>query len=131
MVLLIRRMSNSLSPVEVPVRVRVLVPPVVKPMAPVLLKMSVALLAAPAAVTGSLRKVPEESRAPRPARLKRRSIDIVGVCVDWKMLVVEPVYCSVPVEPAEPSTRLEAALEDAPMLLAIPPLARLVTWRVP
>ena len=43
------------------------------------------------------------------------------------METLAPVYCSVP----PPSTRLAAALVDAPILLLEPPLARVPTLKVP
>ena len=67
--------------------------------------------------------MPEESIDPFPARVKRRSVDTDGVCVSCVKLALPPVYRRVP--PLK--TRLAEPLEDAPMLLTVLPLARLVT----
>ena len=74
--------SISLSPVELPVSVSSRLPPPLKATGTVLFKMSAALFAVPATIT-LFPNCPDESIVPLPARVKRRSIEIEGVCVVW------------------------------------------------
>src|SRR5262249_37194152 len=62
--------------------------------------------------------LPEATMVRPPFMVNRRSV----------LCAVAPVYCSV--APA-PKTRLAAALDEAPMLLGRPPLARAATLTVP
>ena len=90
-----RRMPISLSPVELPCSVSVRAP--ATPFGPanatvpvLLLKTSAALFAV--AASALFPKFPEESMVAFPARVKRRSVLMVGVCVFEKMAVFAPVY---------------------------------------
>ena len=96
--------ARVFAPTFVPVSSKVRAPPCpLKPIAPTLLKFT-----APAPDASSLPPfVPTE---------KRRSV-----------LTAAPVYCSVPPF----STKLVAALPDAPMPLAAEPLASVLTLTIP
>ena len=100
--------ASVLLPVLVPARTSVRGPEETKPMLPRFVK-----LIAPvpeASIT------PSAPGAPVP-RVNSRSVD-----------AAPPVYLSMP---PSPSTRLPAALVEAPILLATPPLARLLIESTP